>query len=191
VPSSDPRRGHGNLLRSDRPGGRRPARAFQDGSPLGAGVAQFASPTLRPAPTVRTLDPAPPARKIPPMPYVDGYVIPIPTKNVAAYRRMAAKAGKVWRDHGALEFRECVGDDLQPAIGPDGKPSPTFPRLAGLKKGETVLFSWVVYKSRAHRDRVNAKVMKDPRLARMMNAKKMPFDVKRMAFAGFKTIVDM
>ena len=124
------------------------------------------------------------------MPYVDGFVVPVPTKNVAAYRRMAAKAGKIWREHGALEFRECVGDDLNPAMG-EGKPVPTFPRMAGLKKGETVMFSWIVYQSRAHRDKVNAKVMKDPRIGSMMSDKKMPFDPRRMAYAGFKTIVDM
>jgi uncharacterized protein YbaA (DUF1428 family) len=123
------------------------------------------------------------------MPYVDGFVIPIPTKNVPAYRKMAAMAAKVWKEHGALEFRECVGDDLAPAMG-GGKPSPTFPRMAGAKKGETVMFSWIVYQSRAHRDRVNQKVMKDPRIAGMMDAKKMPFDPSRMAYAGFKTIVD-
>jgi uncharacterized protein YbaA (DUF1428 family) len=114
--------------------------------------------------------------------YVDGYVIPLPKKNVAAYRRLAQKAGKIWREHGALEFRECVGDDLK-------KGKPTFPRLARVKPGETVVFSWVVYKSRAHRDRVNAKVMKDPRLTNMVMT--MPFDMKRMTYGGFKVLVDM
>jgi uncharacterized protein YbaA (DUF1428 family) len=116
--------------------------------------------------------------------YVDGFVIPLLKKNLNAYRRMAQKAGKVWRDHGAVEFRECVGDDLNIKMG---KP---FPRGIKLKPGETVLFSYIVFKSRAHRDRVNARVMKDPRLAKMMSSKAMPFDVKRMMYGGFKTIVD-
>src|SRR5688572_3980124 len=115
--------------------------------------------------------------------YVDGYVIPIPRKRVAAYRRIAQKAGRVWRDHGALEFRECVGDDL--AV----KGLVPFPRLIRVRPGETVVFSWVVYKSRAHRDRVNAKVRKDPRIAAMSD-KDMPFDMKRMAYGGFEVLVD-
>lgn len=119
------------------------------------------------------------------MKYVDGFVLAVPKKNVSAYRRMAAKAGKVWREHGALEFRECVGDDLKVKMGLP------FPRLAKTKPGETVFFSWIVYKSRAHRDRVNAKVMKDKRIANMMNGNAMPFDVKRMAYGGFKTLVDL
>jgi uncharacterized protein YbaA (DUF1428 family) len=118
------------------------------------------------------------------MRYVDGYVLPIPKKNIETYRRMAQKAGKVWRDHGALEYRECVGDDL------DVKMSMSFPRRLKLKRGETVVFAWIVFKSRAHRDRVNAKVMKDPRLAKMMDTKAMPFDVKRMVYGGFKVLVD-
>ena len=120
--------------------------------------------------------------------YVDGFVIPIPRKNIEAYRRMSAKAGKVWRDHGALDYRECVGDDLNMKMGVP------FPRLAKAKPGETVVFSWILYKSRAHRDRVNAKVMKDPRLAAMMDPndpKAMPFDVKRMTMGGFTTIVSI
>jgi uncharacterized protein YbaA (DUF1428 family) len=116
--------------------------------------------------------------------YVDGYVLPVPRKSVNTYRRMAQKAGKLWRDHGALEFRECVGDDLNVTMG---KP---FPRGIKTKSGETVVFSYIVFKSRAHRDRVNARVMKDPRLAKMMSSKAMPFDVKRMMYGGFKTIVD-
>jgi uncharacterized protein YbaA (DUF1428 family) len=116
--------------------------------------------------------------------YVDGFVIPLLKKNLNAYRRMAQKAGKVWRDHGAVEFRECVGDDLNIKMG---KP---FPRGIKLKPGETVLFSYIVFKSRAHRDRVNARVMKDPRLAKMMSSKAMPFDAKRMMYGGFKTIVE-
>ena len=115
--------------------------------------------------------------------YVDGYVIPIPRRKVEAYRRIAQKAGRIWRQHGALEFRECVGDDLKV------KGLVAFPRLARVKPGETVVFSWVVYRSRAHRDRVNAKVMKDPRLAGMSN-EDMPFDMKRMAYGGFKVLVD-
>jgi uncharacterized protein YbaA (DUF1428 family) len=118
------------------------------------------------------------------MSYVDGFVLPVPKKNVAAYRRMAAKAGKVWREHGALEYRECAGDDL------DVKMLLPFPKAMKTKPGETVFFSWIVYKSRAHRDRVNAKVMKDPRLASMMDPKKMPFEVKRMMYGGFKIVVD-
>lgn len=116
------------------------------------------------------------------MPYVDGFVIPVPKKNVQAYRRIALKAGKIWREHGALEFRECVGDDL--AV----KGMVPFSRRMKLKPGETVIFSWIVFKSRAHRDRVNAKVMKDPRLD--MDPKSMPFDVKRMLYGGFKVLVD-
>jgi uncharacterized protein YbaA (DUF1428 family) len=119
------------------------------------------------------------------MKYVDGYVLPVPKKNLAAYRRMAEKAGKVWREHGALEFRECVGDDLKT------KKIKSFPSLVKPKRGETVMFSWIVFKSRAHRDAVNAKVMKDPRLAKMMDMKSMPFDFKRMAYGGFKVMVDV
>ena len=118
------------------------------------------------------------------MRYVDGYVLPVPKKNLAAYRRMAEKAGKIWREHGALEYRECVGDDLKVKFGVP------FPRLAKPKPGETVVFAWIVFKSRAHRDRVNAKVMKDPRLANMGDEKSMPFDCKRMAYGGFKMLVD-
>jgi uncharacterized protein YbaA (DUF1428 family) len=105
-------------------------------------------------------------------------------KKINAYRRMAGKAGKVWRDHGALEFRECVGDDL------NVKMCLSFPRGIRTKPGETVLFSYIVFKSRGHRDRVNARVMKDPRLAKMMSSKAMPFDAKRMMYGGFKTIVE-
>lgn len=117
------------------------------------------------------------------MAYVDGFVIPIPRKKLALYRSQARKAGKIWRELGAVEFRECAGDDLnQEGLGI------SFPKLARLKPGETVMFSWIVYKSRAQRDRVNAKVMKDPRIAKMMNV--MPFDVKRMTYGGFRVIVD-
>lgn len=117
------------------------------------------------------------------MRYVDGYVLPVPKKKLAAYRRMAVLASRIWRDHGALEYREAVGDDLNV---PWGKP---FTRLARTKPGETVIFAWVVYKSRAHRDRVNAKVMKDPRL-KPMASKPMPFDMKRMTMGGFKVFVE-
>ena len=119
------------------------------------------------------------------MKYVDGFVVPVPKKNVPAYRRMAKQAGKIWREHGALEYRECIGDDLKVKMGLP------FPRLSRLKPGETVFFSWIVYKSRAHRDSVNKKVMQDPRMAKMMNMKAMPFDVRRMAYGGFKTLVDL
>ena len=121
------------------------------------------------------------------MAYIDGFVIPVPRKNLAAYRRIAAKSGKVWRKYGALEVRECVGDDLN--VKDMGKP---LPRLVKPKRGETVLFSWIVYKSRAHRDRVNARVMKDPWIAKMMtDPKAMPFDAKRMSYGGFRVVVDL
>ena len=118
------------------------------------------------------------------MNYVDGYVLPVPKKNLTAYRRMAQKAGKVWREHGALEFRECAGDDLKTEW------AASFPGTLKIKAGETVVFSWIVFKSRAHRDSVNAKVMKDPRLAKMMDMKTMPFDSKRMLYGGFKVMVE-
>jgi len=117
--------------------------------------------------------------------YVDGFVMPVPKKNVAAYRRMARKAGKVWREHGALEYRECIADDVKP-----GKVT-SFPQSVKLKPNEVVWFSWIVYKSRRHRDAVNKKVMKDPRLASMMDPKDMPFDAKRMIYGGFKVSVDV
>ena len=119
------------------------------------------------------------------MNYVDGFVVPVPTKNLAAYRSMARTAGKVWREHGALEYIECVADDVKP-----GKYT-SFPQSVKLKRGETVVFSWIVYKSRQDRDRVNAKVMKDPRIAPMMNAKALPFDGKRMFWGGFKVMLDL
>ncbi|HET7448248.1 MAG TPA: DUF1428 domain-containing protein [Methyloceanibacter sp.] len=117
------------------------------------------------------------------MVYVDGFVVPVPKKKVQAYRRLAQKAGKVWREHGALEFRECIADDVKV-----GKLT-SFPRSVKLKPSETVMFSWITYKSRAHRDRVNAKVMKDKRIAGM-DLKSMPFDAKRMIYGGFKVIVE-
>jgi uncharacterized protein YbaA (DUF1428 family) len=116
--------------------------------------------------------------------YVDGFLLAVPKRNVAVYRQIARRAGKIWREHGALEYRECVGDDLQTKMG---RP---FARAAGLKTGETVVFSWIVYRSRADRNRVNKKVMSDPRIVRMMKVK-MPFDVKRMSMGGFKAIVDL
>ena len=116
--------------------------------------------------------------------YVDGFVLPVPKKNLKAYFQMAKKAGKIWREHGALEYRECAGDDL------DIKDLLPFPRLAKVKAGETVVFAWIVYKSRTHRDRVNAKVIKDPRLAAICDPQSMPFDVKRMAYGGFKVMVN-
>ena len=115
--------------------------------------------------------------------YVDGFVMPVPRKKKADYERMARKAGKVWRDHGALEYRECIADDVK-----KGKWT-SFPRSVKLKKNEIAWFSWIVYKSRKHRDAVNAKVMKDPRLNDMMDGKAMPFDVKRMCYGGFRVIV--
>jgi uncharacterized protein YbaA (DUF1428 family) len=118
------------------------------------------------------------------MRYVDGYVLPVPKKHLETYRRIAQKAGKIWREHGALEYRECVGEDL--AV----KMLVPFPRRIKLKPGETVVFSWIGFKSRAHRDRVNAKVMKDPRLMNMMDPKAMPFDMKRMVYGGFEVLVD-
>jgi uncharacterized protein YbaA (DUF1428 family) len=119
------------------------------------------------------------------MSYVDGFVVPVPKKNLAAYRRMASKAGKVWREHGALEYVECVGDDVKP-----GKTT-SFPQAVKLKEGEVVLFSWIIYASRAHRDRIMKKVMSDPRLASMMDPKKLPFDGKRMFMGGFKPLVTL
>ena len=116
--------------------------------------------------------------------YVDGFVVPVPKANVDAYRRMARKAGKIWREYGALEFRECVAEDVKV-----GKLT-SFPRSVMRKPGETVFFSWIVYKSRADRDRINAKVMKDPRMETMMKGEKLPFDGKRMIFGGFEVLVE-
>src|SRR5215468_9491077 len=118
------------------------------------------------------------------MSYVDGFIVPVPKKKIAAYRGMAKKASKVWREHGALAFRENVADDVKV-----GKWT-SFPRSVKLKRDETVVFSYIVYKSRKDRDRVLAKVMKDKRLAKMMNPKAMPFDARRMIYGGFKTIID-
>jgi uncharacterized protein YbaA (DUF1428 family) len=117
------------------------------------------------------------------MAYVDGFIVAVPKKNLEAYRSMARKAGKVWREHGALEYREWVAEDVKV-----GKLT-SFPRSVKLKPGETVVFSWITYKSRAQRDRVNARVMSDKRLADMMNIKSLPFDAKRMIFGGFESLV--
>jgi uncharacterized protein YbaA (DUF1428 family) len=119
------------------------------------------------------------------MPYVDGFIVPLPRKNLKAYRAMARKAGRVWREHGALDYKECIADDVK-----TGKWT-SFPRSVKLKKDETVVFSYVVYKSRADRDRCLAKVMRDKRLAAMMDPKNMPFDGKRMIYGGFKVLVDL
>ena len=122
------------------------------------------------------------------MSYVDGFVLPVPKKNLKKYLTIAKKAGRVWKDHGALDYCEAIADDVKP-----GKWT-SFPQSVKLKKGETVVFSWITYKSRAHRDSVNKKVMKDPRLADMMgaeNMKNMPFDGQRMIYGGFKVVVDI
>ena len=119
------------------------------------------------------------------MPYVDGFIVAVPKKNVKAYRTMSKKAGKVWREYGALDYKECIADDVKM-----GKWT-SFPRSVKMKKNETVVFSYIVYKSRADRDRCLKKVMADPRLAKMMNPKKMPFDAKRMIYGGFKVFVDV
>ena len=117
--------------------------------------------------------------------YVDGFLLAVPKKNLQAYRRMAQKAGKIWREHGALEYRECAGDDL--ALKPGcGLP---FPKRANAKPSDIVVFAWIVYKSRAHRDKVNAKVMADPRIVKMMGTP-MPFDMKQMSYGGFRVLVD-
>jgi uncharacterized protein YbaA (DUF1428 family) len=117
--------------------------------------------------------------------YIDGFIIPVPKRKLAAYRRMAQTLGKIWREHGALAYLECVADDVQP-----GKYT-SFPQSVQLKRNEVVWFSWIAYKSRKHRDQVNAKVMKDPRVTPMMNPKKMPFDGKRLIFGGFRVQVDL
>ena len=119
------------------------------------------------------------------MHYVDGFVLPVPKNKLKAYTAMAKLASKVWMEHGALDYKECIADDVTA-----GKRT-SFPRSVKLKRGETVIFSYIVYKTRKHRDTVLAKVMKDPRLANMMDPKKMPFDGKRMFWGGFKTIVEV
>jgi uncharacterized protein YbaA (DUF1428 family) len=119
------------------------------------------------------------------MPYVDGFIVPVPKRRVAEYRRMARKAGKIWMEYGALQFRECIADDVKP-----GKLT-SFPQSVKLKAGETVFFSFIVFKSRGDRDRVNKKVMNDKRLMASMDPKNPPFDMKRMIWGGFKTLVDL
>jgi uncharacterized protein YbaA (DUF1428 family) len=143
-----------------------------------------------PAPPIRHWKEPAPTPPFPPTPeeqimaeYVDGFVLPIPKKNVEAYRKLARLAGKVWKEHGALQYRECIADDVKP-----GKYT-SFPQSVKLKPNEVVFFSFIVYKSRRHRDRVNAKVMKDSRIAGMTDGKSMPFDGKRMIFGGFKVSV--
>ncbi|MES1982647.1 MAG: DUF1428 domain-containing protein [Pseudomonadota bacterium] len=119
------------------------------------------------------------------MAYVDGFVLPLPQKNVETYLEMSRKCGAIWRDHGALQFRECIGDDVKP-----GKLT-SFPQSVNLEEGEIVVFSWIVYESRAHRDEVNDKVMKDPRMAEFMKPETMPFDGKRMVYGGFEMMIDL
>lgn len=114
--------------------------------------------------------------------YVDGFVVPVPKKNLPAYRRLARKAGKIWREYGALEYMECAADDVKP-----GRLT-SFPQSVKLKPGEVVVFSWIVYRSRAHRDRILEKVMADPRIA-SMDPKSMPFDSRRMIYGGFTPMV--
>jgi uncharacterized protein YbaA (DUF1428 family) len=131
----------------------------------------------------RLLHPGLAVRRNVTMPYVDGFIVPVPKKKVEAYRRLARKAGKIWKEYGALEFKECIADDVK-----KGKWT-SFPRSVKLKPNETVMFSYIVYKSRKDRDRINAKVMKDSRIAGM-DMKDMPFDGKRMIYGGFKVLVD-
>ena len=119
------------------------------------------------------------------MPYVDGFIVPVPKNKLKDYARLATIAGKVWIEHGAIDYHECVADDVKP-----GKVT-SFPQSVKLKAGETVIFSYAVYKSRRHRDQVLAKVMKDPRLASMMDPKKLPFDGRRMFWGGFKAFVEL
>ena len=118
------------------------------------------------------------------MQYVDGFVLPVPQKNLKLYRSIAQKAGKIWREHGALQYVEAVGDDLDVKFGT------SFTKMVKPKPGETIIFSWIVFKSRAHRDKVNAKVMADPRMEKMMKNSEMPFDVKRMGYGGFQYLVN-
>jgi len=117
--------------------------------------------------------------------YVDGFVLPVPQDKLDAYVEMAREAGKLWREHGALEFRECVADDVK--VGE----LTSFPRSVHLEEGETVVFSWITFESREHRDRVNAKVMEDPRLKELMDEESMPFDAKRMIYGGFSVAVNV
>lgn len=115
--------------------------------------------------------------------YVDGFLLPVARRRLGAYRALARKSGKIWMEYGALAYFECVGDDMKSFGAP-------FPKAAKAKSGEVVVFSYIVYRSKAHRDRVNAKIMKDPRLASMCGGKDMPFDVKRMCYGGFRVLVE-
>lgn len=117
--------------------------------------------------------------------YTDGFLLAVPKRKLDAYRKMSRNAGKIWKEYGALEYVECAGDDLNVKMGVP------FTKVAKVKPGETVVFSWIVYKSRADRDRINRKVMKDPRLANTMDPKTMPFDMKRMAYGGFRVMIDL
>ena len=118
--------------------------------------------------------------------YIDGFIVPVPKRKLAAYQKLSRRSGKIWKEYGALEYVECVADDVK-----WGKRT-SFPRSVKMKRpAETVVFAWIVYTSRAQRDRINKKVMTDPRLADMMDLKKLPFDAKRMIYGGFKTIVEM
>jgi len=117
------------------------------------------------------------------MSYVDGFIIPLPAANIEAYRDYATRVGKIWREHGALSIRECLGDDVPPGE------LTSFPQSVALKEGETVVFSWVEYASREKRDEVMDKVMQDPRMQALMDAGAMPFDGKRMIYGGFRTLI--
>lgn len=119
------------------------------------------------------------------MAYVDGFIVPLPKDKIDAYREMATRSGKIWLEHGALSYRECIADDVKP-----GKLT-SFPQSVMLEENETVVFSWITYESRAHRDQVNEKVMADPRLKDMMDPAKLPFDGKRMIYGGFSDLVDL
>ena len=119
------------------------------------------------------------------MPYVDGFIVAVPRKNIAAYRKMSIKCGKIWREHGALDYREWIADDVKV-----GKLT-SFPRAVKLKAGEIVIFSWITYKSRAQRDKVNARVITDPRLTNLLDPKSAPFDAKRMIYGGFESLVQV
>lgn len=121
------------------------------------------------------------------MAYADGFLIPVPTKNLAAYRKISEAAGKVWMEHGALDYKECAADDMNEGMGAIAN----FPKTLAIKRGETIVFAWILYENRAHRDAVNKKVMADPRLAKMMNPKNPPFDHRRMNYGGFEVFVDM
>ncbi len=118
------------------------------------------------------------------MTYVDGFLLPVPKRNLKSYQTIAKKAAKIWKEHGALDYKECVGEDLMI------KGMRSFKQTTPMKPGDSIIFAFIVYKSRAHRDKVNAKVMQDPRLAKMCDPKSMPFDVTRMAYGGFKVIVE-